>query len=111
MSNANVPSYRRFPRRGLVLASALVGAALLWPQTGMAQSGSPFDRFSGAWRGSGQVIGVDGNREHITCRAHYAISENGGALSQTLICASDSYRVDISSYIVANGHSVQGHWQ
>jgi hypothetical protein len=57
------------------------------------------------------VVGADGNQEHITCRARYAVDQNGGALSQTLLCASDSYRVDISSYIVAEGHSVRGHWQ
>jgi hypothetical protein len=94
-----------------LLAAGLVSTALIWAQIGMAQSGGPFAGLSGGWRGSGQVVGADGNHERITCRAHYAISENCGALSQTLVCASDSYRVDISSYIVADGHSVQGHWQ
>jgi hypothetical protein len=101
----------RSPYGTLLLAAGLVGTALLWPQIGAAQSSSPFAKFSGAWRGSGQVVGTDGNHERITCRATYAVSQNGGALSQTLVCASDSYRVDISSYIVAEGRSVRGHWQ
>jgi hypothetical protein len=32
-------------------------------------------------------------------------------LSQALVCASDSYRVDIRSFIVADGQAVQGHWE
>jgi hypothetical protein len=96
--------------RGL-LAASLAGAALLWPQIGMAQSEGPFANFVGSWRGSGEVVGTDGNRERISCRANYTVSESGEALTQTLVCASDSYRLDISSYVIANGQSVQGHWQ
>jgi hypothetical protein len=57
------------------------------------------------------VVGTAGNREPITCRATYSAGGGGGSLSQTLVCASDSYRVDISSYIVADGDSVQGQWK
>jgi hypothetical protein len=94
-----------------MLAVAVFGSALLWPQFGAAEPRGPFTRFSGAWRGAGQVVGANGNRERITCRATYTISDNGSGLTQTLVCASDSYRVDINSYIVADGHNVQGHWQ
>jgi hypothetical protein len=111
MSIFNVSGTSRSPRRSLLLAIGVVAAVLVQPQIGTAQSDGPFARFVGSWRGSGQVIGKDGNHERITCRASYSVSESGAALSQTLICASDSYRVDISSYIVADGHSVQGHWQ
>jgi hypothetical protein len=94
-----------------LLIAGVVSIVLVCAQAGMAQESGPFAKFSGSWRGSGQVIGADGNQERITCRARYEISHNGGALSQTLVCASDSYRVDISSYIVADGRSAQGHWQ
>lgn len=97
--------------RGALLMSAVIVAFLVQLQIGAAQTDGPFARFVGNWRGSGQVVGRDGNRERITCRGNYSLSEKGEALSQRLVCASDSYRVDISSYIVADGHSVQGHWQ
>jgi hypothetical protein len=93
------------------LAASLAGIMLIWPQIGIAQSDGPFARFVGSWRGSGQVVGTNGNRERITCRANYSVSENGEALTQTLVCVSDSYRVDISSYIVPDGRSVRGYWQ
>ena len=102
---------KRSVSRGLLLAVGVAAFLLVHPQIGTAQSGGPFAKFVGSWRGSGQVIGTDGNHERITCRADYVLSQGGAALSQTLVCASDSYRVDISSYIVADGHSVQGHWQ
>ena len=57
------------------------------------------------------MVGTDGNQERITCRARYTVEQNGAALSQSLVCASASYRVDINSFIVADGRSVQGHWQ
>jgi hypothetical protein len=33
------------------------------------------------------------------------------SLTQSLVCASDSYRFDIHSSVVADGESVQGDWQ
>jgi hypothetical protein len=111
MSESSTSSYNLFFRRSLLFAISIGGAMLLWPQAGMAQLDGPFAKFSGSWRGSGQVIGTDGNSEKIRCRANYSASARGEALSQSLVCASDSYRVDIHSYVVADGHSVQGYWQ
>jgi len=88
-----------------------VSAMVLWPLAGMAHMEGPFASFSGSWKGSGQVVGTDNKHERIACRANYSISEKGDALSQTLVCASDSYRFEISSYVVAEGRSVRGHWQ
>jgi hypothetical protein len=71
----------------------------------------PFARFSGNWRGSGHVVSADGRSEPINCRAHYDVSEGGTNLTQSLICASDSYRVDIRAEVAAQGQSFQGTWQ
>ena len=108
---SNTSWTRRSLSRGFLLPIGVAAALLVQPQVGAADTGGPFAKFVGSWRGSGQVIGTDGNHERITCRASYSVSQGGAALSQTLVCASDSYRVDISSFIVADGHSVQGHWQ
>jgi hypothetical protein len=94
-----------------LLRGLLAGALVLWPLIGMAHSDGPFSKFLGNWRGPGQVLGTNGHREPIRCRAGYSLSQSGEALSQTLVCASDSYRVDISSHVVAEGHRVQGHWR
>ena len=101
----------RSSRLRLPLAASLVGAILIWPEAGIAQSNSPFAKFSGSWRGSGQVVGADGKHERISCRATYVISEEGKALSQSLVCASDSYRFDVRSDVAAEGENVRGQWQ
>ena len=79
--------------------------------TANAQSTGPFNKFSGTWRGSGKVLMADGNGEKIRCTATYSVVSGGQSLSQALVCASDSYRADIRSFIVAEGQSVQGHWE
>jgi hypothetical protein len=56
-------------------------------------------------------VGADGHSERINCRATYSESNDGQALSQSLVCASDSYRFDVHSYVVADGRDVQGHWE
>jgi hypothetical protein len=70
-----------------------------------------FTGFSGSWRGSGRVTTTDGRTESITCRAHYDVSQSGASLSQLLVCASDSFRFEIHSDVVADGRSAQGGWQ
>jgi hypothetical protein len=104
-------NWSKLPGGRALLAAGILSLALIWAQVGIAQSGSHFVKFAGSWRGSGQIVGTSGSHERISCLARYAIDQNGGALSQSLVCASDSYRVDINSYLVADGASVLGHWQ
>jgi hypothetical protein len=93
-------------------AMLVAGALLLGPQIGWAApTDSAFGKFSGEWRGSGQVTGTDGKSESITCRARYDISASGESLTQALVCASDSYRFDIRSNVVADGENASGGWQ
>ena len=42
-------------------------------QVGMAQLDGPFEKFLGCWRGSGKVVGADGHRKQIPCRAGYSL--------------------------------------
>jgi len=96
------------PAKTLLVA----GALLLAPQIGWAApAASAFGKFSGEWRGSGQVTGTDGKSESITCRARYETSASGESLTQALVCASDSFRFDIRSNVVADGENASGGWQ
>ncbi len=96
---------------GVLLALTIVASGALWAQAGMAHTSNPVAKFLGGWRGSGHVVGSDGHSERISCRATYSESNGGEALSQSLVCASDSYRFDVRSYVVADGRDVQGHWE
>ena len=99
------------PQSRNVLFAAVTCAGLSWTQISAADSTGPFAKFLGHWRGSGRVTSTSGAAERISCRATYTGSENGAGLSQTLVCASDSYRFDVRGYVVAKGQSVQGQWQ
>ncbi|CAN5438697.1 hypothetical protein BH11PSE4_BH11PSE4_36820 [soil metagenome] len=92
-----------------VFTAAVVGAALLFSvSAGYAQSG-PFAGFDGSWSGNGTVSLSDGTTERIRCRATYKV-EGGSALAQTLRCASDSYKFDLSSNVTSQGNIVSGSW-
>jgi hypothetical protein len=95
-------------RSALLIAAACAGL-LLSNSTSYAQSG-PFAGLAGVWSGGGTVTLDDGSTERIRCRATYAVGGGGTGLNQSLTCASDSYRFNLSSNVVANGGSLSGTW-
>jgi len=74
-----------------------------------AQSG-PFTGMAGNWSGGGTVTLDDGSTERIRCRASYAVGAGGNGLNQNLLCASDSYKFDLRSNVMAEGGSLSGTW-
>ena len=92
-----------------VKASAVAAALMLSTSAGHAQSG-PFAGFDGAWSGSGTVSLSDGSTERLRCRADYKVDRTGLGLKQTLRCASDSYKFDLSSDVTSQGDRVSGQW-
>jgi len=53
---------------------------------------------------------TNGAIERIRCKATYAVNATGNAVQQTLRCASDSYRFEISSNVISEGGSLSGSW-
>lgn len=76
-----------------------------------AQAAGPFQGFAGNWHGGGTITMTSGSREKIRCRGTYAVKADSQAMSIDLLCASDSYRVNITSNVVAQGSSFSGQWQ
>ncbi len=97
-----------FARR-LIFAVATLLAASVWGSASHAQSG-PFAGMAGIWSGSGTVTLDDGSTERIRCRATYAVGAGGNGLNQSLTCASDSYKFNLSSNIIAQGSAISGTW-
>jgi hypothetical protein len=89
--------------------SAVAVALVLWASHGHAQS-RPFAGLDGAWSGNGTVSLSDGSSERLRCRAQYKVDNTGLALKQTLRCASDSYKFDLSSDVKSEGDRVSGQW-
>ena len=92
-------------------AALALAAVLAWPQPASAQSAGPFASFAGSFRGSGVVIGTNGQRERIACRANAVVGRDGRSMTQNIVCASDSYKFDIRSRAAAEGGRVSGEWE
>jgi hypothetical protein len=100
-------SFESIGRRAAV--AVILGLSLVSSQSS-AQSGQPFAGMSGVWSGKGSISLEGGAREAIRCRATYAVRNDGNALQQTLRCASDSYKIELTSNVVANGGKLSGTW-
>jgi hypothetical protein len=95
------------------LRQALIAAAILLvpAQAGAdPRLGGPFAGMSGHWSGGGTITMANGASERIRCRAANSVNASGTAIQQTLRCASQSYRLDISSNVLSEGGSVSGNW-
>lgn len=90
-------------------AAAIAAALTLSASASQAQSG-PFAGFEGSWSGTGTVSLSDGSNERIRCRASYRVQGGGQELQQSLRCASDSYKFDLSSNVVSQGGGISGTW-
>jgi hypothetical protein len=93
-----------------VKAAGIGAALMLSVSAGHAQSGSPFAGFDGTWSGTGTVALSDGSVERIRCKADYKVNNGGMGLKQSLHCASDSYKFDLSSDVTSNGDRISGSW-
>jgi len=87
----------------------MCAGSLLCSSQGHAQTG-PFAGMAGVWSGGGTVTLDDGSSERIRCRATYAVGNGGNGLNQSLTCASDSYRFNLSSNVTARGGVLSGTW-
>jgi hypothetical protein len=94
--------------RRLIAIAALLVATMTAPAS-YAQSGA-FAGLAGVWSGVGTVTLDDGSTERIRCRATYAVASDGSGLNQTLLCASDSYKFNLSSNVVSDNGALSGTW-
>ena len=76
-----------------------------------AQAGGTFAGLAGNWAGTGTILVADGSSERIRCRGTYTVGAGGSTLQQTLRCASDSYKFELSTDIhSSDGGNVSGLW-
>jgi hypothetical protein len=68
-------------------ALGLAAAVALGAQQAVAEPPSPFLKFVGNWSGAGQIVGSNGHRESIRCRAEYVEAKGGSALNQGIVCS------------------------
>lgn len=73
-------------------------------------AGGVFDAFLGSWNGSGTITSTGGGSEPVRCKSSFR-STDGNRLAVTVVCASDSYKFNLSSSVVAQGDQFSGSWQ
>lgn len=95
---------RQFVRNVAICAAILVSASAADAQSG------PFSSLAGVWSGNGTITLDDGSKERIRCRATYAVSNEGSGLNQSLLCASDSYKFELRSNVLARNGALSGNW-
>ena len=95
---------------GQAIKAAGVGAVLMLSVTASNAQSGPFIGFNGAWSGNGTVALSDGTTERIRCKADYIVDGSGLGLKQTLKCASDSYKFDLTSDVRSQGDRISGSW-
>ncbi len=95
-------------QKALVAVAGLAACAFMAATPASAQSA--FAGMHGAWSGSGTISLSDGSKERLRCRASYRVSAGDNTLQQSLRCASDSYKFELSSDVVSEGGRVSGSW-
>ena len=90
--------------------AAVIGAALLVSVAASHAQSGPFAGLGGSWTGNGTVELSDGTTERIRCKADYKVNDTGLGLKQTLRCASDSYKFDLTSDVTSQGERISGNW-
>jgi hypothetical protein len=108
-SNAGRKAGTNVVVRRLIFAALTLLVASVSGSASYAQSG-PFAGMAGNWSGGGTVTLDDGSSERLRCRATYAVGAGGNGLNQSLTCASDSYKFDLSSNVIAQGSALSGSW-
>jgi hypothetical protein len=102
-----IPRMRATP--ALLRTSILCAAVMFTGSASHAQS-APFAGMAGVWSGGGSITLDSGATERIRCRATYAVSHDGDGLNQSLVCASDSYKFDLRSDVIAKDGELSGTW-
>jgi hypothetical protein len=85
-------------------------ALLSFAAVSQAQQPGPFANLIGSWSGSGSVAMSNGSTERIRCRATYGVGNGGAKLQLQMLCASDSYKIELQSSLVYQGGEVRGTW-
>lgn len=101
-------AYRR--ETDLLSKTIFVATLLLTASQALAASDGPFADLSGYWTGGGSITMSNGTSERIRCKAVYAVNGSGKSLNQSIRCASDSYRLEITGNVTAQGGTLSGTW-
>jgi hypothetical protein len=93
-----------------VYGAVTAGVVALSSPAAAQQMAGVFEVMSGQWTGEGTVRTIDGGSERIRCRATYRAHNGGISLRQEMLCASDSYKFQVTSDLVQRAETISGQW-
>jgi hypothetical protein len=79
-----------------------IGARPAWAGT--------FSDLAGSWAGTGTLNRKDGASERLRCQARYDVEGAGEQMNLRITCASDSFKFDLTGYIINSGGTISGQW-
>lgn len=83
-------------------ALSMISASLAWA--------GAFSDLAGSWGGAGTLMRRDGASERLRCQARYDIGSAGERMNLRITCASDSFKFDLTGYVVNSGGAISGQW-
>jgi hypothetical protein len=92
------------------LQGMMLVLALLLSSYGSGHAQGVFERMAGQWEGSGSLELSSGAREKIKCKASYVVQSDAKNLQLSILCAGDSYKINISSSATLAAGAVTGTW-
>jgi hypothetical protein len=96
-------------RRTTRAAGAIVALLLFFSGSKPSLAGA-FSDLAGSWSGGGTLSRKDGNNERLRCQARYDVGGSGDQVNLSIKCASDSFKFDLSGYIISSGGAISGQW-
>jgi len=106
-----ITSFANLRRTALLAAlGAALTVASATPQAQAQTAPGAFAGYAGAWSGGGKITLASGGVERMRCTADYRVEQGGAVLTQSLNCASDTYKFELKNRIEATGDQISGSW-
>jgi hypothetical protein len=70
----------------------------------------PFAAMAGSWSGGGTIALTNDINERLRCRAHHTYGAANSSLALSIRCASDNYKIELTSNVVERRGQISGQW-
>lgn len=95
---------------GSAIATIALALSVLTGAGAMPASAGPFSELAGSWAGAGTLTRKGTGNERLRCQARYDVSNAGEQMNLRITCASDTFKFDLTGYIINSGGSLSGQW-
>ena len=98
------------PLRQVFRVSILCLMAFASPLASASAAENVFASFAGAWSGPGTLVMTNGQTQQINCRLTNVVGAAGTTLDQSLDCASDASKLQLTASYIYSAGALSGSW-